>query len=44
MAFHLQLGTDVDTLMKFSINFSDALAVGVATVDLAATVGLIIAI
>lgn len=44
MAFHLQLGTDVDTLMRFSINCLDALAVGVATVDLAAIVGLIIAI
>jgi hypothetical protein len=44
MDFHLQLGTDVDILMKFSINFSDALAVGVATVDLVVIVGLIIAI
>jgi hypothetical protein len=44
MDFHLQLGTDVDTLMKFSINCLDALAAGVATVDLAATVGRIIAI
>jgi hypothetical protein len=44
MGSHLQLGMDVDNLIKFSINSSDAPAVEAVTVDLAATVGPITAI